>query len=276
VVTLNIWNRQGPWEVRLGLIRREVEALAPDLMGLQEVLKWGESDQAREIGEGFGLHATFGSAWEIGGGVHFGNALLSRWPVAESHVFQLPGAEDSGETRALLYAKVEAPFGPIPVFVTHLNWKLHQGSIRLQQVAFIADKVAALAPVAAGGYPPIVMGDFNAEPASDEIRFLKGYHAHEGRSVYFADAWTFGGDGSAGHTFARDNGFARRAHEESRRLDYIWVRGPDRQLRGEPLRTRVAFTAKVAGPGDDGYVWPSDHYGVTTDLTVDEAERKPS
>ena len=38
VVTLNIWNRQGPWRERLPLIRDGLAALAPDVVGLQEVL----------------------------------------------------------------------------------------------------------------------------------------------------------------------------------------------------------------------------------------------
>jgi hypothetical protein len=38
-------------------------------------------------------------------------------------------------------------------------------------------------------------------------------------------------------------------------------------LRGEPLRTRLAFATKVDSAGGD--VWPSDHFGVVTDLSVD-------
>jgi hypothetical protein len=47
------------------------------------------------------------------------------------------------------------------------------------------------------------------------------------------------------------------------------VRGPDALLRGEPIRTEVAF----ATPGPSGNVWPSDHFGVVTDLVF--AARSP-
>src|SRR5437899_2476945 len=76
------------------------------------------------------------------------------------------------------------------------------------------------------------------------------------RSVYFADCFGLAGGGAPGFTFARSNHFAQVAHEPDRRIDYIFVRGPDRTLRGEPLEARLAFTVP------DGDVFASDHYGV--------------
>ena len=133
--------------------------------------------------------------------------------------------EPGDETRSLLYCSVDAPCGRIPVFVTHLSWKLHQSDIRQQQVAFIAARIKELAPVDRG-FPPVLMGDFNAEPESDEIRYLRGYNTRLGRSVYFADCFAVAGDGSPGYTYARDNPYALRAHEPNRRLDYIFVARP--------------------------------------------------
>jgi endonuclease/exonuclease/phosphatase family metal-dependent hydrolase len=109
------------------------------------------------------------------------------------------------------------------------------------------------------------MGDLNAEPESDEIRYLCGLATVAGKSVHFADAWRYSGTGP-GHTFDRKNRFAALAHEPPRRIDYIFVRGPDRKLRGEPLSTRLAF-ATPAGEGESE-VWPSDHFGLMTELVV--------
>ncbi len=265
VVTLNIWNNQGPWPERLRLIRRELEALAPHLIALQEVLHLdggGNQDQAQAIADGLGYHCAFASAWHIGGGLQFGNALLARWPIVEAQNFILP-VEPDDETRGLLYALVDAPCGRVPVFVTHLSWQLHRSDVRQQQVAMIATKVRELAPTDKdGGFPPIIMGDFNAEPDSDEIRYLRGYNARLGRSVYFADCFAAAGDGSPGYTYARENPFALRAHEPSRRLDYIFVRGPDDRYRGEPLSARVCFDEQVDG------VFPSDHFGVVASIST--------
>lgn len=270
IATLNIWNKSGPWPERARLIRAELARLRPDLLGLQEVLRLHrdgqpllipEADQATEIADGFDYQIAYAIAADYGNGLRFGNALLSRHPLLESETFALPGAE-SGETRSLLYARVRTPFGELPVFVTHLNWKLHHGSIRVRQVRYIAERIAELAPIDERHLPPVLMGDMNAEPDSDEMRYLTGRATLEGRSVYFADAWVYGGDDSAGATFDRRNRFAALAHEPPRRIDYIFVRGPDRKLRGEPLETRLAFAAP------EGDVWPSDHFGLVTEIAV--------
>lgn len=273
IVTLNIWNRSGPWPERLALIRVELERLNPDVLGLQEVLRLetsrppsGLEDQAAEIAEGGEWHRWFVAAADYGSGLLFGNALLSRFPIVERHGFSLPGAH-SGETRSLLFARIDTPRGKLPVFVTHLNWKYHHGSVRLEQVRFIADKVAELtAGAGPDALPAVLMGDFNADPDSDEIRYLRGLHTVEGRSVFFTDAWSYVNGAAEGFTFDRKNAFAARAHEPPRRIDYIFVQGPDERFRGEPLKTRVVFNrsenTKV------GLVWPSDHFGLVTDLRV--------
>lgn len=262
VVTLNIWNNQGPWPERLRLIRSELATLDAHLVGLQEVLRLepgGAPDQAQAIADGLGYYAAYAQAWHIGGGLQFGNALLSKYPIKDARSFLLP-CEPNDETRGLLYCAVDAPCGVIPVFVTHLSWKLHQSDVRQQQVAFITQTIRELAPVDQLGFPPVLMGDFNAEPDSDEIRYLRGYTSRMGRSVYFADCFAAAGDGSPGYTYARDNHYALRAHEPNRRLDYIFVRGPDRALRGEPLSARRCFDRP------QGDVFPTDHYGVLAEI----------
>lgn len=274
IATLNIWNKSGPWGERLALIRRELERLQPAVLGLQEVLRFAANGrerfeatqatcQATEIGESFDYHVAYAEASDYGGGLMFGNALLSRFPILSAQSFILPGLE-TGESRSLLYTLLETPFGNLPTFVTHLNWKLHHGAVRLKQVRFIADRVAQLAPIRAGLLPPVLMGDFNAEPDSDEIRFLRGLAVVEGASVFFADAWIYGGDGGHSATYDRANDYARTAREPSRRIDYIFVRGPDSSLRGEPMHTELAFA--TPSDGASGRVWPSDHFGLVSDI----------
>jgi endonuclease/exonuclease/phosphatase family metal-dependent hydrolase len=275
VATINIWNKAGPWLARLPLIRRELERLQPEVVALQEVLRFQpdsalaaplsvHNDQATELAEGFGFHIAYSVASDYGNGLKFGNAVLSRHPILEQRSFQLPGVE-SGETRSLLYALCQTPHGSLPVFCTHLNWKFHQGAIRQRQVAFIAERIAELAPIDGPHLPPVLMGDFNAAPNADEIRFLTGLCAIDGKTVYFADAWAFAGAGP-GYTYDRENEYARKAREPSRRIDYIFVRGPDRQFRGEPMLAELAFHAADRTTAEP--VWPSDHFGVVADLAI--------
>lgn len=253
VATLNLWGRRGPWPDRLALIRAELGRLSPQLVGLQEVMRDDPAgtSQAEEIADGLGYEVVYAPAAGLDEGT-LGNALLSSLPVREHRTLALPTAPGI-ETRALLYALVEAPGGALPVFVTHLDWQGDHGPARLAQVRFIAARAAELAP---RGASPVIMGDFNAEPDSEEIR-----HLREPRGVGFTDAWLHGGDGSAGETFSPVNAYARRAGVTSRRIDYIFT-GRGGPPRAEPVRTELAFRTP------QGEVWPSDHFGLVSDLSV--------
>lgn len=257
VATLNIWNRQGPWEQRFPLIRDRLRALDLDAIGLQEVLAFpGLPNQAEALVEELGWNVHHGVAWDIGGGLVMGNAIASPHPLRDTQTFALP-VPAGLEGRSVTFARVEAPHGPMPVFCTHLSWQLHLSEVRCAQVRALTDKVAALAPI--DGPPPVLLGDFNAAPDADEMRFLRGLTPLGGPSVYFADCWDATNEGK-GYTYDRRNSYAVRAHEPSRRIDYVFVRGPDRSLRGEPLDARVVFDEAIDG------VWPSDHFGVVAEI----------
>lgn len=259
VGTLNIWNRFGPWEARLVAIRAGLGALSPDVIGLQEVLRFAGFDQAELVAEGLGYHVAWGKASD-NHGYPLGNAILSRWPVVRSEVFPLPSG-GTDESRSLLFAELDAPFGRVPLFSTHLNWKFHHGHVRQMQVKAIVEVVERAAPVGAL-FPPVLVGDFNAEPDADEMRFMRGLTGLGGECVYFADAFGIAGDGSLGATFSKRNPFAEVQREPERRIDYVFVRGPDDALRGEPMNARVCF----AEPHDG--VFASDHFGVITEITA--------
>jgi endonuclease/exonuclease/phosphatase family metal-dependent hydrolase len=175
--------------------------------------------------------------------------------------------QGTGESRSLVYALIGAPWGRLPVFVTHLNWRFDHGFVRLEQVAYVTARIDELAPPLGGFLPPILMGDFNAEPDADEIRSLRGLHVWTGPSVQCADAGVYGGDGCPGATYDMRNDSARRNREPPRRIDYVFSRGPDAELRGEPLRAELCCT--TPHPGTDGPVWASDHFGVYAELQME-------
>jgi endonuclease/exonuclease/phosphatase family metal-dependent hydrolase len=262
IATLNIWNRQGPWPERLALIREQLSHLDVDALALQEVLALpGHPSQADDIVAGLGWNVHHAPAMTIGGGLTFGNAIASRHALLDTATLPLPTPPNL-EARGVAFARVDAPHGPIPLFCTHFSFELHVGSARCEQVRALTAMVAERAPI--GGPPPIVCGDFNAEPDSDEMRYLRGLTGLGGKTVYFADCYAATRDRAGTHdpgfTFDRRNPFAALSHEPPRRIDYIYVRGPDRSLRGEPLTCELAFTESRAD------IWPSDHFGVVADI----------
>jgi endonuclease/exonuclease/phosphatase family metal-dependent hydrolase len=256
ILTLNIWNRSGPWADRVELIRAGVKALAPDVIGLQEVVVDGVGSQAKEIADGLGYEIAFGKASAYGSGALFGNAVLSKHPIDASENRELPSPGTS--QRAAILARVRTPFGLLPFYSTHLAWKFEEGFVREQQVRALAMFVKETAKES--DLPAVLVGDLNTRPDATEIRFLLGLHALDGLSIHFTDTFEAAGVG-APYTFdPRNNPHAGLTYELPRRIDYVLVRGPDDHGRGRPISSRVVLD-EVRQKKDERYA-ASDHYGV--------------
>jgi endonuclease/exonuclease/phosphatase family metal-dependent hydrolase len=262
ILTLNLWNDSGPWPERKARVREWIDQLDPDLIGFQEALRTPRRDQVAELLGDRGYHRAYAPAtryWREGSGFSpgdFGNAIASRYPILESETVALPDSGD-GELRCALSATLDSPLGPLSLTCTHLNWKFRHGAVRERQVQAVADLALRRRP--RGGFPPLLVGDFNAEPDSAEVRFLCGLQSLGGRSVAFLDAWRTVGAGS-GLTWSNRNPYARAALEPDRRIDYVFTGFPQRNGVGQLLDCRV-----VCNDEKDG-VWPSDHFGVYAEL----------
>lgn len=258
VLTLNIWHNSGPYPARRALIRDWIARLRPDLIAFQEVLRGPGCDQLHDLTDGFDYYTDFVAAvpfWNDKS-LEFGNAIAARWPLLDREAIVLPDAGD-GELRAALSVTVDAPFGPIGFTVTHLNWKPHQGWVRERQVVAVC--ALSRRRRSAHGFPPIIAGDFNAEPDSTEIRYIKGLHALDGRSVYYRDAWALAGDGH-GITWSNGNPYAHQPLEPDRRIDYIFA-GPPR-----PDGVGMIESCRVVCDMEEDGAWPSDHFGLYAEL----------
>ena len=264
ILTLNCWNVSSPYEERMGLLRRTVDALQPDLIGLQEIVVRPDGfDQAKTALDGLGYDIVFGPAfsWDENGAhtspegkTHgFGNVAASRLPIVGRDWIRLPGST-SGEIRSATAIVVATPDGELPFVSTHLNWKFDHGNIRERQVVALRDFAWR---VSGNRYlPPVVVGDFNADPDSAEIRFLRGWQSLAGESTFFEDAWAAAGDGGPGLTWDNRNPFANLVREPDRRIDYVFV-GFDHE-RG---RVNIEDCRVVMNEARDG-IYPSDHFGV--------------
>lgn len=266
VLTLNCWNVSEPYAARMAVARAAITALAPDLIGLQEVVVRRDGfDQAGDLLGGLGYHVVYAPAfrwteagdvaWDAAGDA-FGNLVASRWPIVASERRALPG-EDQGERRCALAAHVAAPFARIPFVCTHLAWRLDHGGLRERQVRAVDDLARAWARDA--DFPPIIVGDLNADPDATEIRHLSGLASLDGRSTYYQDAWRVRGAGP-GHTWDNRNPHAAMMFEPDRRLDYILVGLADIHGRGWIERVALACHQPVDG------LFASDHFAVVADI----------
>jgi len=171
VLTYNIHHGEGTdGKIDLTRIAALIKRLAPDLVALQEVDKATTRsqgvDQAAELGRLTGLHAAFGKAMDFAGG-QYGEAILSRYPLTEVQVHDLPFTEGC-EPRCALAARVQlGKVGPEIVFAsTHLEHA--KASLRLCQAQKLNPVLAAKNTL-----PTILAGDFNDVPGSPAIKVLQ-------------------------------------------------------------------------------------------------------
>lgn len=256
VATWNVWWRFGPWQERQPAIAETLRRLDADVIALQEVWDTSAGDgQTASLADALGYHHVFAPGFDAGDAL-FGNAVLSRWPIAARAIRSLPTTPTTEEFRVALRVDVDGPRGRFEVYTTHLNWRYDESHVRQEQVRALCEFVAESNE---RSYPPILCGDFNAEPDSEELRMLTGRAAVPVPRLVFIDAWDVGGDGP-GYTWCNDNPFAVGDLEADRRIDYVLVGWRKARGAGHVVDACVAAVDPVDG------VYPSDHYAVVAEL----------
>lgn len=287
VVTLNVGSLLEPdWVSRRSEIVAWLVDLDADVVCLQEV--WEDAAGANTAGwiaeRLAGPDATRPVHWVFGGapfGPHlwpdeslrFGSAVLSRWPIEEMHHHRLPILEDDPDpfVRGVPWEAVHVRTAGLDLFSCHLAAAPTQGLHRQRQVLAIDEIVRAARADADAmpergrtrdAMPVIVCGDFNAEPDSDEIRFLCSLTALDGRTTFYQDAWRVAGDGP-GHTQDwRTHPIAETMNINRKRIDYVFVGDPFLRTggAGRVLSASLAFDRPLTG------VLASDHIGLVVDV----------
>jgi endonuclease/exonuclease/phosphatase family metal-dependent hydrolase len=267
VLSWNLWWRFGPWEERRQAILTVLGDLRPDVMGLQEVWAGDGENLAEWLASALGMHWTWAPSrapqrWQrqLSGATYgIGNAILSRWPITGRDVAELPARPGDDDGRHVLYARIDAPGYQVPFFTTHLTSAIDASALRCQQVRVLASFVATHRR--GTGFPPVVTGDFNAWPDSDEVRQFGGYKtAPAVPGQVFLDAWEYANPAQPSATWNAANPYVAAGFEPSVRVDYIHV--------GLPGPGGIGSVASARRAGDepvDG-AWPSDHAAVTAEL----------
>ncbi len=252
VATLNLMNQSGGWEHRRPHLEVELARLEPDIVAFQEVMNVpGEFDQTQWIAATLGSDVAFEPMIVYPEDIEFGLAIASRFPIVEFEVFPLPAPEH--DPRILQHVVVETALGRLHVYNTHLSYRLDQGHERVEQTARILELVAETNE----SLPPILLGDFNAEPDSPEMLAITT--PMRGGPSPFVDAWRIVQGYRHAPTWNRDNPLTQASEAPSRRIDYVLIGRADDRLLALPTETSL-FCHE---PGQDG-VWPSDHAGVTS------------
>lgn len=169
VVSYNIHHGQGV-DGKLDLGRIAGVLRGADLIALQEVdqnaTRSESVDQARVLAEELGMHFVFGANIELQGG-HYGNAILSRWPIKSWKNHLLPNT-GGGEQRGLLEAVVTIPnHGDVLLLATHFDHR-RDPQQRLDSTEFIDDFLEKRDFQG----PTILAGDLNATPESQVLTNL--------------------------------------------------------------------------------------------------------
>ena len=281
VVTLNAGTLFEPgWEQRRAEQAAWLDELDPDVVCLQEL--WRD-DAHPCTAEWLVEHTDADWHWTFGGfpfpeelgaaqDLLFGSAILSHWPIDHHELHALPvdeaAADPMWRTRFELLHVVTAG---AHVFSTHLAAPPAQAYHRVRQALFVDEIIRTAVDRRPSTMVPLLCGDFNAEPDSDEIRFLTSRATIDGRSTYYQDAWRSGGRTDPGYTGdPRTNPLCASFHVPPKRLDYVFVGDPwGRDGAGVVEHVDLAFHEPRTG------VLASDHYGLVVDVAWPAKPERP-
>jgi endonuclease/exonuclease/phosphatase family metal-dependent hydrolase len=270
LLTYNLLH-DGPWsgffdhgthlEQRLDMTIRELQTLRPDIIALQEA-----SDSRRHghvphrIAEALGYHVAFAPATDRLLGIWLldrlmvsllgfaeGAAILSRFPIADMEVYDLPRCARRWDPRILLRTGIDAPQGRIQIFSAHAA---RGDECQLQRIGELLNEWRSRGPA-------ILMGDLNATEDSPALIDWRDRYG-------FVDAFRAGNPKVPGYTVWQQ--IEAGEPTVSRRVDYIFlVNGPKRGL---AVRSSRLVLDRPRHLPDQSVLWPSDHRGVWAEVEM--------
>jgi endonuclease/exonuclease/phosphatase family metal-dependent hydrolase len=246
VATLNLFNRMGEWESRAPLVIEQLKALAPDVIGFQEVDLMLDQGMwiAREINRRLEErpHYRIKHAASPGKQVSYhGIGTLSRLEFMEHEVLDLMTHERVAQK--MIFSSGDRPFAFVN---THLHHPPDAEAERLAQAEYLLRWLDRDSRV----LPTVIAGDFNAYPQESTValirkRFRSAFSETHGREP--EKTWP-----------TPVNHFDPSPHGT---LDYIFVSDEFRIS-----DAGLAFDKAAEGAPD---LFPSDHLGVFAELDLD-------
>jgi endonuclease/exonuclease/phosphatase family metal-dependent hydrolase len=267
IATVNILNDLSRWEERRSLLARELAALSPDLIGLQEVTDPLGTSTAHWLAGELGGYSVFVSPKTGRGRTREGVAILSRLPVERQAELDL-----RSQQRTAQFVQVRVGGRPLVFVNGHYYWLPGADAARLRQVERLLDWLRAFPP----DTPVIACGDFNGTPESRAIALMRQYFAsahvtRHGREPDYTCPTPLVTGRPIRSTVARGLLwlFSNRPGEPWRgTLDYIFISPQLRVIECEVILDRSA-------PHDPG-LYASDHLGLAATLEIAPDRRVPA
>jgi len=246
---------------RLAMAAKELHALGADIIGIQEASTgWSRRNVVERLVAQLGFHHVyapasfrlFGSEWIntfISWVMNFteGPAIISRFPIVASEAHDLPRCGRFTDPRVLLYVELRTPWGLVPVSSTHISRDACPEQAK-SIVDFLYER--------RGSLPMLLMGDFNAIEDSPPIAVLT--------QAGFVDTFRVANPTAPGLTVWQRVTIPYPT--VSRRVDYLFLL-PGKDFGGRVLSSRVVLNSPQHFP-DGTMLWPSDHYGVLTEMEM--------
>jgi endonuclease/exonuclease/phosphatase family metal-dependent hydrolase len=252
---------------RLEMVGEALRSLNPDIIGLQEASEGRQrGNVAERLAAQLGFHHVYAAAnprpfrsgpinHAISALLNFseGPAIVSRFPITDWETLDLPRCGRHADSRLLLHATLQSPWGELNVFSTHTIGDPCQ-----------TGRVAQLVRNRRGPLPSVLMGDFNASEDSTAIAAV----SHNGD---FIDAFRTANPSLPGLTVWQP--IAAPISMVRRRVDYLFL-VPGEEYRGRVISSRIILNTPQR-LSDGSVLWPSDHYGVLAELEVFPRARRP-
>ena len=260
------------WDRRRHEVVAWIRRLEPDVVCLEEIHASGDGPSSAhrvrdELGEPWHVEfggERFGPGFSNDPALRFGSAVLSQFPIDHFEYHALPLAADPDEFVVKVpWELVHARTAGIDVFACHLAPAPTHAPHRVVQVLAIDEIIRTVTAGSTGSMPSILCGDFNAEPDSDEIRFLTSLTTIAGRTTFFQDAWRVAGNPDAGYTNDwTTHPLAAGLNVHRKRIDYVFVGDPFLRTggAGRVLRADLACHEPLTG------IQASDHAGLVVDI----------
>lgn len=241
---LNIHHDKENWPARQEFMVHEFSRQQPDVICLQEVLqKPGLENQAESLAAKLEWNQVCFSSFDgADQPKRYGNAIITKHPILSRDWKRLT---PENRYRTAAHAVIDLEGTPIDVYCTHLESKKERSDVRQMQVK---DLLRFIEKTRKTDFC-FIAGDFNADPGTDEIRFMR---------QHMNDAYEQLHPGTPGLTTPVSHG----GRKQPKRIDYIFFQTTG----GSSTRTDQAAVT-FTDPIPEG-ILASDHYGLLAHFTL--------